>query len=276
MWQAIAGAAANAGGQALGNWFSARTNFKYNRRLNQQVNQQNIAQWNRENEYNTPENQMKRFADAGLNPNLIYGQGNAGNAGSSPQMDSTSMNMQPIDMGQVFGTYTQLRTLDQNIKQSDAAIAKMNADTALTTTQQITEGLKQLYIASGTNKNDADTRAKNWRNQFNIDTEKYQKQAIEGNVHLMNQQLKNLGLDFGIKSETLKTMPWQRESIKNDVNLKKLTASEKRQSLEGGRIKLSNMGIGATESGDMLNTLMRFFSQAYDNNNNSNKNGTSW
>lgn len=30
-------------------------------------------------EYNTPANQMKRFQDAGLNPHLIYGQGNPGN-----------------------------------------------------------------------------------------------------------------------------------------------------------------------------------------------------
>jgi len=32
-----------------------------------------------QNEYNTPRNQMSRFQDAGLNPNLIYGQGNPGN-----------------------------------------------------------------------------------------------------------------------------------------------------------------------------------------------------
>lgn len=32
-----------------------------------------------QNEYNTPANQMDRFLEAGLNPNLIYSQGNAGN-----------------------------------------------------------------------------------------------------------------------------------------------------------------------------------------------------
>ena len=36
--------------------------------------------WNMQNEYNKPINQMARFNEAGLNPNLIYGQGNAGNA----------------------------------------------------------------------------------------------------------------------------------------------------------------------------------------------------
>lgn len=36
-----------------------------------------LAQY--QNEYNSPVNQMKRFAEAGLNPNLVYSQGNAGN-----------------------------------------------------------------------------------------------------------------------------------------------------------------------------------------------------
>lgn len=36
-----------------------------------------------QNEYNTPANQMQRFADAGLNPNLIYGLGSNGNQPAS-------------------------------------------------------------------------------------------------------------------------------------------------------------------------------------------------
>lgn len=45
--------------------------------------QRSIEEWNRQNEYNDPESQMARFKAAGLNPHLIYGQGNAGN-NSSP------------------------------------------------------------------------------------------------------------------------------------------------------------------------------------------------
>lgn len=37
-----------------------------------------LADWNMQNEYNSPEAQMQRFMDAGLNPNLIYGQTNEG------------------------------------------------------------------------------------------------------------------------------------------------------------------------------------------------------
>jgi hypothetical protein len=41
-------------------------------------------QWEDMNAYNTPGRQMDRFRRAGLNPNLIYSQGNAGNAPSMP------------------------------------------------------------------------------------------------------------------------------------------------------------------------------------------------
>lgn len=40
-------------------------------------NRQNaLADWNRQNAYNSPEQQMRRFQEAGLNPNLIYKQTN--------------------------------------------------------------------------------------------------------------------------------------------------------------------------------------------------------
>lgn len=41
-----------------------------------------LAQWHRQNEYNSPASQMERFEAAGLNPNLMYDQGNPGLAGT--------------------------------------------------------------------------------------------------------------------------------------------------------------------------------------------------
>lgn len=46
--------------------------------------QRQVMMWHMQNKYNSPEQQMARFGAAGLNPHLIYGQGNAGNASSTP------------------------------------------------------------------------------------------------------------------------------------------------------------------------------------------------
>lgn len=62
----------------------------YNRQLTD-----NINLWRMQNEYNAPSAQMQRFRDAGLNPNLIYSQGNPGNAAqlSRPDVQPTQFRM---------------------------------------------------------------------------------------------------------------------------------------------------------------------------------------
>lgn len=44
----------------------------------------NLEQWKRENEYNDPSQQMARLKAAGLNPNMVYGDGATTQAASSP------------------------------------------------------------------------------------------------------------------------------------------------------------------------------------------------
>ena len=74
---------------ALGQSSANRTNIQLQREQNawnekqaEKANQWNIEQWERENLYNSPMQQMQRLEQAGLNPNLMYGQGSTGSAGS--------------------------------------------------------------------------------------------------------------------------------------------------------------------------------------------------
>lgn len=50
-----------------------------------------LEMWNRQNEYNSPVAQMARFAEAGINPNLVVGQGNSGNATQMPSYNAPTM-----------------------------------------------------------------------------------------------------------------------------------------------------------------------------------------
>lgn len=61
---------------------------QHNLQLANMQNQWNLEQWNRENNYNSPVAQMSRYAQAGLNPDLIYSKDNL--AGASPAMTSGS------------------------------------------------------------------------------------------------------------------------------------------------------------------------------------------
>lgn len=86
-----------------------------NRLLAHQQNQFNVSQWNQENAYNSPEQQMARFRAAGLNPSLVYGQQNL--AGNSPNLISS---VAPMQAPQNIPFQTDPLTLAQ--------IRKLNAD----------------------------------------------------------------------------------------------------------------------------------------------------
>lgn len=56
---------------------------KYTMQLMNHQYDQNLAAWQLQNEYNSPESQMGRLVRAGLNPNLVYGNGSAANTAGS-------------------------------------------------------------------------------------------------------------------------------------------------------------------------------------------------
>jgi len=81
----IAGGAIGALGQSSANKTNIRLQREqnaWNERQAEKANQWNIEQWERENLYNSPMQQMQRLEQAGLNPNLMYSQGNPGSASS--------------------------------------------------------------------------------------------------------------------------------------------------------------------------------------------------
>lgn len=73
-----------------------------------------IQNWQMQNEYNSPKNQMARFAEAGLNPNLIYGSGNPGNASSAP--DASNVGQVQFQEMQLANMLMQLRSNAADVK----------------------------------------------------------------------------------------------------------------------------------------------------------------
>jgi len=78
---AIGGAALNFLGGQTGAGMQQRRNME----LAKYQYQMDMRMMRYMNRYNTPANQMKRFEAAGLNPNLVYGQGSSGNMESMPR-----------------------------------------------------------------------------------------------------------------------------------------------------------------------------------------------
>lgn len=106
---------------------------------------QNLEQWNRENDYNTPANQMARLKAAGLNPNLMYGDSSAGGtAASSPAFKAPELS-----------AYTGQGALGASIGSSvgDSAMKylaaqKSQAETSFIETQRLAEQQRVNNLAA--------------------------------------------------------------------------------------------------------------------------------
>lgn len=91
-------------------------------REQQQFAQKMIQQ---QNEYNTPVAQMQRYAQAGLNPNLVYSQGNPGNQTSIPSYQRADVKPALFNFQQNMGDV--INSVFSNL-QAVANIRKSNAD----------------------------------------------------------------------------------------------------------------------------------------------------
>lgn len=103
--------------------------------------EQSRNDWHRVNEYNHPSQQMQRLREAGLNPNLLYGQGVKGATGSAGDVSGVSVgNPQTSapDWGSVgdasagaIGNYLAVRTNQQNLAESRARVSAIQQKESL-------------------------------------------------------------------------------------------------------------------------------------------------
>lgn len=105
-------------------------------KLNKKNRQWQEDMWNKTNEYNTPQQQMQRFKAAGLNPHLIYGQGNSGNSSMPPAPKTESPDYSKFaDAAQGYVTNRlqrdqitmQQKVAEAEIRNKDASTSNLNA-----------------------------------------------------------------------------------------------------------------------------------------------------
>jgi len=77
-----------------------KKNRAFQEQMYERQKNDNLAQWNLQNNYNSPQEQMKRLQEAGLNPNLVYGSGGqtGGTAAPIPKADVGSYSHQPAQV----------------------------------------------------------------------------------------------------------------------------------------------------------------------------------
>lgn len=145
-----------------------RENQKWNEKMMDKQNAWNLAQWNRENEYNSASQQVARYRAAGLNPYLMMQNGSAGSASSvtsaAPGNAGMSNTVSPYDfssaaagVGNAVAQHFSNQLMAANVRQSvAAAVAQEKENTMLDTRIQLElEDLKQK-VTNARTRNELD------------------------------------------------------------------------------------------------------------------------
>lgn len=162
-----------------------------------------LADWNQQNAYNSPAQQMQRLKDAGLNPNLVYGNGAEANSTAMPRQ-STAPTWNPrapqFDAGSVTGAYYDTLIKKQTLTNMDAVektqrlqaikVAAETANLGIAGARSkfdldLATGLKDNTIA----RSSAELERLYLGNQFTKDANNRANLMVQGNLSKMAQDM---------------------------------------------------------------------------------------
>lgn len=136
----LASSAINAGSQSSNN----QSQLSYAREMYDKQRADALADWNMQNEYNSPKAQMARFQEAGLNPNLIYGQMSNSPVVRTSSPQSYNPTAPQVDLGNAVsqGLFSLSQYQDTQFKQVQTDLVKQQIQNSITE-----NSLKQLEWA---------------------------------------------------------------------------------------------------------------------------------
>lgn len=208
-----------------------RKQAKENRRLQESQQAANDAYLEKQLQYNTPANQMLRYQEAGLNPNLVYGQGNPGNQSApltAPETrptdyQSLGANLGPI-VNQSLMTQAQVQAINAKTRQTyvltqlNELQARVLAANPLLNEEGFKAILDSLKSAAEIKAADAGIKGltAEWfkgEKSFNVDGTPLHGPAgalkLEAELKLLEQRFRLGELDSKLKAEVLQSKEFQ-------------------------------------------------------------------
>ena len=223
------------------------------RRQNARDRQFQLDMWNATNTYNSPASQMERLKAAGLNPNLVYGNGSATNTASN--ITPTASKPIPSTMlGSAINSYVDTQ--------------QKNLQNDLIASQIFNNGLMSEQIRQNTNKTVANTNESlfksrnleldNQMNQFEFGKQKELRQvSIDGQIQLAKKtMLQNKESEINMLTLDKRNQQMLLESYSR---LKMMQSQYNNQQLDNAiKTEIKNLRKKGLNESD--NVLLRLFS----------------
>nr|QJB19785.1 MAG: DNA pilot protein [Microvirus sp.] len=244
-----------------------------NRELAAYAYSKDLEMWNRANEYNSPKQQMERLADAGLNPNLVYGNGSVvGNTSTAtPQYKAPDVKYDyaPLQIPDHVGNFISLMqgisnvdntkaTTENTYKMYDVLEAKRQKTLAELTSEQVKQGLwtaQTLESSSRTNKNKFDLDFATELRQTSADIQRQTlenlRQRLENDkqqLRLIAQQTLTEGTKRAWQKAQTETEAIRKSLMNKDLSLKDLDKEIKSQIVDKNEWDLLDKSYGTDRS----------------------------
>lgn len=196
-----------------------------------------------QNRYNSPAAQMKRFKDAGLNPNLVYTQGNSGNMSPiTPTNWQSAVGDAPARFTQSELAQTQADVGQQKIEESKT---KQDVLKAQEDVLRANPNLDPEYLGHLVQSMIATSKLKqqeaNYLLSGNPDAFTNGQRKIASEIEALAQRNGLLGADQKVKAEIIKSQQFQNQLREIQVNWLKDGDLTPQHMLNGIMLLLSKM-----------------------------------
>lgn len=266
---AVIAGGAQLAGQGMNIYAQGRMNKKtrqWNEKMYGVQRADALADWNMQNEYNSPQAQMARLREAGLNPNLVYGEGATAMSSSAPRSSSApSWNPKApqFDPGSVMGAYfdTQAKQAQTDNLKAQNTLIMNQAALAAANAASVSEGMKKLPYEL----EQAMTKA----NQMIFD---YQMGRSLADVHYQtaeeNLRKLRVGTDLAVKTFAEQLANWQSQREHTNMDkmrmMEAISALKLENKLKEYDIDLRKLDLKASDSywTKMLGRLFNLLNEA--------------
>lgn len=248
-WISTAIAGVSQGVNALLQSGQNRKNREFQERENEKARQFAVQQWNAQNEYNLPTNQMTRLRDAGINPHLAYSNGTPMNSSNAPAAPSGVSSLPAgeapkFNLGELYQTLltkSQIKNMDADTAKKEAEKREVEARTENTTTdteikkvelnhkdreimakinvdeQQVEESKSRIESSAVANRK-MEQEIENLKSQKNLTDQ--QVENLKKTIYLIMAQIDNTNADTHLKEAQRQTELVRKGNVEADTRLK--------------------------------------------------------
>jgi hypothetical protein len=250
---AIAGGAqlASQGINAMSHGAMNKKTRQWNEKMYAMQRQHSLQDWTMQNEYNSPDAQMKRLKSAGLNPNMVYDKGVTTLAANVRPSDAPSWSPQAPQLN-LGGAVNQGLSAYYDLQMKQAQIDNLKTQNTAIANEAILKAAQTENITQGTKMSKFDLGLKSELRQVSLEaaTENLRKLSTDIDISLrqderaaastamnLTQAVENI---LSVREQRAKTIVEKehiREQIQNlrkDGELKQLDINLKRMGVQPG------------------------------------------